>query len=111
MPAFTDARTALGDLLLGTRDLALALETAEDVQWIPAPRPRPDADASRRPSGPPSDPTSAVALQDERLEVREACAQARRAMAAALATVSAAHARVSGALAVWEGDTAPPPLG
>ncbi len=107
IPAITDARTALGDLLLGTRDLAIALDAAEQVQWSPAPRPRPDTDASRKPSGPPSDPTAAVALQDERLEVRAACAQARQAMAAALSTVTAARARVSGALAFWEGGPSP----
>jgi hypothetical protein len=111
MPAIADARTALGELLVGARDLALALETAEDVQWIPAPRPRPDTDASRRPSGPPSDPTAAVALQDERLEVRAACTQARQALAAAQVAVTAARARVSRALAAWEGDAVPNPRG
>ncbi|MBO3095856.1 DUF7169 domain-containing protein [Cellulomonas dongxiuzhuiae] len=109
MTAVTDARTALGDLVLTARSLALRLEDAEAVQWQAAPRQRPRDDTTERSKGaPPNDPTSATVLDDARLVLRAAVRRGERALGAAIDATAAAEREVDRALDAWQGiDPAP----
>ncbi|MDC7120284.1 hypothetical protein OMK64_01895 [Cellulomonas fimi] len=108
------ARTALGGVVLAARDLSHRLDDAREVEWLGALRPRmsrEDAALGRHGSGERSDPTVAVALDESRLGVRGAVAEAERARDLAHAVVAAADLRLADALAEWHGEPRATPRG
>lgn len=104
MPATTDARTALGDIVLRARTLAIRLEVAEAVQWTPCPRPRPEDRPAGRPHGArPSDPTAEVALDEARLALRRVVRDGEQALAEAVTRLTSTARRLELALDAWYG--------
>jgi hypothetical protein len=104
MTAATDARLALGDLVLHARSLALRLRDAEAVQWMPSPRPLPRAEPTGRAKGNrPSDPTADVALDEARLALRSAVREGEVALAEATARLTTARRRVERSIDAWYG--------
>lgn len=105
MTTTPDARSALGDLLLRARTLALHLEVAESLQWSPAPRRVTGREPSERARGRrPSDPTADVALDETRLVLRAAVRESEAALAAATDRLSRTAGLLEQALEQWHGD-------
>ncbi|QZN86598.1 hypothetical protein [Cellulomonas sp. C5510] len=104
MPARTDARSTLGDLVLHARTLALHLEVAEAAQWTPCPRPEaPERQHGRSRSARPSDPTAEVALDEARLALRRVVRDGEATLAEAVARLAGSTRRLEVALNAWYG--------
>lgn len=82
---------------------AVAAEAAE-VQWAPAPIPRPREDTTERAKGGHGDPTPSVALDTRRADVRAAVVAAARALEFARVNAIVQARTVEDALARWAGE-------
>lgn len=91
-----EARAAIDDLIE-------YLDEAVDVQWDPSPIPKPREDTTQRASGGHGDPTSAVALDDRRGEVRSAFVAGSQALDVATIQARATRRRIEEALDRWAG--------
>lgn len=84
--------------------LAALVADADEIQWEPGKAIKPPDETGRKRSGEVSDPTSAVALDSRRLDVRVAQIEAVAAISKAKETITAAHHHLSDALAAWAGE-------
>ena len=98
-----NARAALSDVIFAARDLALALEEADAVQWLPAVVAQPHEDMTERSLGIASDPTFATATDERRLAVRAAVVDAELAMRNLVHAIDAAARAVDAAVDAWAG--------
>lgn len=96
--------TAVDDLKAACRYLAALAAEAAEVQWEPAPIPRPRDDTTERAKGGHGDPTPSVALDARRADVRAAVIGARAALDFARASAAVQARALEAALARWAGE-------
>lgn len=83
--------------------LAAVVAAAEELQWHSAPIPKPRDDTTQRVTGTVSDPTSATALDERRLAVRERVEEALSALEKSTSSASAATRHLTDAVDHWYG--------
>lgn len=84
--------------------LALALNTADEIQWERSPVPTPRDDTTQRASGGHGDPTGDIVLDPRRMAVRGATVAAGEAMKNALRALREARRDVLDTVDRWNGE-------
>lgn len=80
------------------------LMAAIDAQWTPAPVTRPRDAPSDRVIGPPSDPTSDIALDPDRFALREQVTRSMQVLRCTVVALRGVRRGLERALASWTGD-------
>lgn len=87
--------------------LADVLTDATEVQWKPAPVPKPRVDTAERSAGGHGDPTGDAAADPRRLALRAEVIAAEKSLAALPIVLLRRRERLERALSAWHGDEAP----
>ncbi|WP_420866293.1 DUF7169 domain-containing protein [Micromonospora echinospora] len=82
--------------------LAAVLPAAIDAQWTTPPVPRPREDTAERVKGERSEPTASVALDPDRLRLREQVVRSARILAGGNTALRQVRAGVEKALTPWQ---------
>jgi len=83
--------------------LAVIMETAEDVQWMPSSVPRPKDDTTERASGGYSDPTLNTVTDPRRLAVREAMVKSTETLEQTRLTIIRQREELESVVENWNG--------